>query len=457
MKADDLTPLEQEVLRGIQPTAEETAHMEKDAADLVRAAASRLSALRVPGTPTVQGSVAKGTWLRGSGDIDLFLLLDPTVPEGRLEAITEDVAQGVLAGLQKRYAQHPYLMGTFRGRTVDLVPAYKVDSASARMSAVDRTPFHTAWVREHLDEAGRGQARLLKRWLKGTQTYGAQTAIGGFSGYLAEVLLVRLGSFHAVVEWLAAGAQPRRLALGPDQVNDPVSPLIVVDPVDPARNCAAAIQEETLDLAIRAARAYKARPDRRFFFPAPPRAEPPTAMDGALAARSQAWLGLLLRPRTPRLDIVFPQFQKGARAIAAALAQAGFPTLALQCLAADDGREVLVQWLADARELPPSRLHRGPAAGAGSHAERFRAKWDGHPDALGPVRASAGGQLEVEVRVPQRTAAEWLRAHLAGVALGRHVTEALPDARLLDRPGDAPEAWRAQVSEFVLRREPWER
>ncbi|MFO1532706.1 MAG: CCA tRNA nucleotidyltransferase, partial [Thermoplasmatota archaeon] len=320
-----MTPLEREVLATIEPDAAEEGAMKADAEALQAAADRRLAALRVPGQATVQGSVAKGTWLRGAGDVDLFLLLDPAVPEARLESIAEEVGKGVLSGVHKRYAQHPYLMGTFRGRTVDLVPAYRVAAPGARMSAVDRTPFHTEWVRSRLDGAARGEARILKQWLKGVGAYGAQTAVGGVSGYLAEVLVAWAGSFAAVVSWLAADAKPRRIALGPDQVADEVSPLVVVDPVDPARNCAAAVQDETLSRAVVASRAYLASPDRRFFFPAPPRAEPKAGLQAALAARREAWLGILLRPRTDRLDIVFPQFQKGARAFSAALGQAGFP------------------------------------------------------------------------------------------------------------------------------------
>jgi hypothetical protein len=73
------------------------------------------------------------------------------------------------------------------------------------------------------------------------------------------------------------------------------------------------------------------------------------------------------------------------------------------------------------------------------------------------VQVAADGRLEVEVRVPQRTAKAWLAAHLQKVPVGRHVTDAMPDARLLTRFQDVPEAWQPAVTEFALERRPWQR
>jgi tRNA nucleotidyltransferase (CCA-adding enzyme) len=452
-----MTPLEEEVLQEVTPDAAEQAAVEAVVSDLLARCDARLAAEGIAGQASIQGSVAKGTWLRGGADLDLFLLLDPSVPQERLETVAVSVGQAVLEATQKKYAQHPYLTGTFRGHAVDLVPAYRVEAASAKMSAVDRTPFHTAWVRERLGAHKRAQARLLKRWLKGTGAYGAQTAVGGFSGYLAEVLVARFLSFDGVLVWLAGGAQPRRLALGDDQVADDVSPLVVVDPVDPARNCAAAVSLPTLERAAEAAKAYRRQPGRRFFFPNPPRAELPAALRASLEAQDAAWAGVLLRPRSRRLDIVFPQFQRAARTLEAGLAAAGFAVRRLDVAASDDESEILLQAVCGGEPLAPRRLHAGPPDDGRPNAQRFREKWDGHPDALGPVEAGPDGRLRVELQVRLRTPAQWLAARLPAEPLGRHVQEALEGHLVLDDPGKAPEAWAPRVADVVLDRRPWER
>ena len=454
-----MTPLEAEVLAEVTPSAEEEAAVEAVVADLVRRCDEQLRAAGLPGRAAVQGSVAKGTWLRGGGgaDIDLFLLLDPQVPQDRLEAIALEVGPKVLEGCQKKYAQHPYLTGRFKGHDVDLVPAYAVPEAGAKMSAVDRTPFHTAWVAKHLDAHKRGQARLLKRWLKGTGVYGAQTAIGGFSGYLVEVLVARFLSFEGVLMWLSGGAQPRRIALGEDLVKDEVSPLVVVDPVDPARNCAAAVNLPTLERAMEAAKAYRRAPGRRFFFPNPPRGELPATLHESLTAHDASWTGALVRPKSHRLDIVFPQFQRAARSLEASLAHAGFHVRRLDVAVSDDEREVFLQFVCDGQPLPARRMHTGPVDDGRPNAKRFREKWAAHADALGPVHAGPDGKLQVELVVRLRTPAAWLAARLPHEALGKHVQDALEGHEVYSDPGKVPPAWGARVADVVLDRRPWER
>ncbi len=452
--------MEADVLARVTPGDAERAAVQALAHALEADADAVLHRRGVPGRAAVQGSIAKDTYLAGDRDVDCFLLLDPSVPEEQLEAVTEAVAGEVLAGARKKYAQHPYLVGEREGAQVDLVPAYAVAAASQKMSAVDRTPFHTAWVREHLDDDGRCAVRLAKKWLKGVGVYGADTATAGFSGYLVEVLVAWLGSFPAFVDWLARSATPRRVALGDDHVDDDVSLLVVVDPVDAGRNCAAAVGEDTLLRATQAARAYRAAPSEAFFFPAPPRPEEPTALHAALRAAGAAWVGLELTPRTDRLDIVLPQFQKAARALGDALSRAGFPVRshAVHVGVDDDGTErVAMQWRTDDVTLPPSRVHAGPVADVEPNAGRFRKKWDGHPDALGPVEAGDDGRLRVEVAVRDRRPHEHLATAAPKIGLGKHVQAALRTHRVLADPANAGGFWAPAVADFVLDRRPWQR
>jgi tRNA nucleotidyltransferase (CCA-adding enzyme) len=441
------------LLARIRPSAGEAAALLADAEAVRARAQEALDALGHMGEASIQGSIAKGTFLRGSADIDLFLLLDPATPEAELGGIAEAVAGRILSKPRKRYAQHPYIIGDFGARSVDLVPAYRVAAARAKMSAVDRTPFHTAWVHEHLDEAARDEVRLLKAWLKGIGAYGAQTAQGGFSGYLAEVLVHLHGSLDGVVGWLAKDARPRRLAVGNDEVQDDVSPLVVVDPVDVARNCAAAVQTDTLNMAVEAARAYQAQPDERFFFPAPPRAEPAQALHEALGAQQAVWAALVLTPHTDRLDIVLPQFQRAARIVAEAAERAGFLLRRLDVHELSD--EVLIQWVFADHALEATVLHRGPPVQS-AQAERFEAKWSKHPQAAGPIR-TRHDRLEVEVEVAHRTPHAYLAANVADLLVGKHVRLAAKDATLCTDPADVPASWAPRVADVVLERRPWQR
>jgi tRNA nucleotidyltransferase (CCA-adding enzyme) len=48
-----------------------------------------------------------------------------------------------------------------------------------------------------------GEVRLLKKFMKGTGVYGAEIKIGGFSGYLCELLILKYRSFAQTIEAFA--------------------------------------------------------------------------------------------------------------------------------------------------------------------------------------------------------------------------------------------------------------
>ncbi len=446
--------IEQDVLQRVLPNDAERQRVDDAVARLLASVQAAVDAEDPSATATVQGSIAKDTWHSGAMDVDLFVLFPTDVDADTIAQATRRVGEQVLLDAKQRYAQHPYIVGAFEGLTVDLVPAYAIDDATQKMSAVDRTPFHTRWVLANLDDRRRHDVRLAKQWLKGIGAYGAETATAGFSGYLVEVLIVVLGSFSALLAWLAGGAQPRRITHRDDRVDDDVSPLVVVDPVDPTRNCAAAVSEETLRLCEEAANAYHDEPALSFYFPATPEAGTPNDLRATLDERGHRWLGWVLTDLPERLDIVYPQFKKAADRIGQALADAGFTLDGTHTWTNE--RMVCMQWLLEAEPLPATRIHRGPPIDLEPNGERFRKKWDGHPDAPDGVH-DVDGRLQVEVHVRHRTPDAWLAAHLDKLSLGKHVEKSRPTARLVTDLVDVPSPWSPIVTDFILGRRPWER
>ena len=118
---------------------------------------------------------------------------------------------------------------------------------------------------------------LLKKFLKGVGVYGAEIKVGGFSGYLCELLIIHYGSFlnllKSVVNWrwrrkrivIDIEKSYEKKGVDPTQVFD--SPLIVIDPIDDRRNVASALREDRLSEFIAAAKAFLRNPSEHFFFP----------------------------------------------------------------------------------------------------------------------------------------------------------------------------------------------
>tara|TARA_Y100001970_G_scaffold122849_1_gene152264 strand:- start:107 stop:1282 length:1176 start_codon:yes stop_codon:yes gene_type:complete len=242
-----------EVLEEIKPNAEETENYSVIISDLTN------KARETEIEPILVGSIAKSTNLKGA-DIDLFIKF-----EGETDLKKEglDIARRILPNGKELYAQHPYLRGEIDGIGIDIVPCYAIKDSSKPVSAVDRTPYHTEWVNQNI-KGREDDVRLVKQFLKGCGAYGASAAIGGFSGYLVEVLCIKYGSFTNLVNEIATWKPPVVM----DKIEEAQeAPIMIKDPVDSSRNVAAGVTVKGLGTAILASKGFIENPSKDFFFP----------------------------------------------------------------------------------------------------------------------------------------------------------------------------------------------
>ncbi|MDR1404207.1 MAG: CCA tRNA nucleotidyltransferase [Candidatus Methanoplasma sp.] len=256
--------LESEVLKKINPTAEEVASINKSANSLKEAVETYVRDNNMDVEVRFVGSYAKGTYL-SDPDIDLFILFPENVSSEELKTAGLSVGEAIIKGT-RMYSEHPYTRGTYDGMDVDLVPSYSVKTADKLRSAVDRTPFHTQYILDNLREEQKDEVRLLKKFMKGIGVYGAEPNTRGFSGYMCELLVLHYGSFREVLEGASGWKEGTTIFIG--KKGPPIiGPLVVYDPVDQKRNVASAVHIDTMALFVVAAKAYLASPSEKFFFP----------------------------------------------------------------------------------------------------------------------------------------------------------------------------------------------
>jgi tRNA nucleotidyltransferase (CCA-adding enzyme) len=200
------------------------------------------------------GSFAKGTWLPEDADVDIFVRIDTSTSEPRFEHVGLAVGAEAMTGYSKgkKYAQHPYTEAVIEGVKVNIVPCYAV-SRKRWMSAADRSPFHVRLVKG-LPEDQKMQVRLLKKFMKAVGVYGAEIETQGFSGYVAEVLTMRHGTFAGVLRYFAdfkVSAHDRLFSLP--------------DPVDKSRDLGIAVSGEKLGRLILASREFLRNPRKAYF------------------------------------------------------------------------------------------------------------------------------------------------------------------------------------------------
>lgn len=264
--------LEDEVLERLRPTPLQLRTLSRFYEMIRSRLQANLSGKGLDFIVEPEGSFAKGTLLADHWELDIFVLLKGVSDEwirsrGRylLEGSLKDFPTII------KYSEHPYITVTLMGIEADVVPAVYREKPTGNMMGVSRTPFHTRYVLSKLDKGGTDEVRLLKSFFKGVGVYGAEAHIGGFSGYLTELLIITYGSFRGALQAISKWRPP--VYVDPENVGDknllfkryPDSPLIVVDPVDPRRNAAAAVTLEKLSTAVVAAKLYLKRPRKEFF------------------------------------------------------------------------------------------------------------------------------------------------------------------------------------------------
>jgi len=234
---------------------------------LLNRANEEIKKRNLKGDAILVGSVAKGTYLKNP-DIDIFLRFPKELSKEDLKKLGIEIGKSIIPDGFAKYAEHPYWRGIYNGFEVDIVPCYKINNPEEKISAVDRTPFHTEYIKRNLKDYQRDEIRLLKAFLKGIGIYGAEAKIHGFSGYLSELLVLKYGNFENVLANVAKWRKRVYLHIesGGKRFKDPV---VFIDPVDPNRNAASAVSEESKSLFIHASRSYLEGPSKKFFFPNP--------------------------------------------------------------------------------------------------------------------------------------------------------------------------------------------
>lgn len=404
--------LESEILKSIKPSPAQDKKVGALVEELSEKVVDVSRKLDLHIEPMLVGSVAKGTHLKDP-DIDLFMLFPESTPLDQLKEKGLEIGRKIIDG-KEHYAQHPYVRGIYKGFKVDLVPCFRIRDTRSKMSAVDRTPFHTDFVKRHLKKDEADQVRLLKRFMKGIECYGAEAKVQGFSGYLCELLIMRFASFKKVLEAASGWTVGQALELPGCEGNEFPEPLTFVDPVDSTRNVASAVAPETLLRFVLASREYLKAPDKKFFFPA----EREVWGVEVLSERAGKRLDNLVSVTFPKLDliddVVYPQLRKSLVNMAALLERADFE-VEKTAIHVDGLTHLLIEL--SSMTLPKEKKHRGPPVNS-ENVNDFLSKWN----ALGiSAPYVEGSRWYVLVKREFERADDLLKAKMKDVPLGKDV------------------------------------
>jgi len=369
------------VRRKITPSGKERKKVLSLANTLVEKVKIAAKKAEVEAQVRVEGSVAKDTWLRGEPDIDIFMQMPASTPREAFGTACLNIAKEATKGSRQveRFAEHPYLEAFVNSTRVNIVPCYRT-KPSEWISATDRTPYHTDYVKPKLNEELKGEIRLLKRFMKGIGVYGAEIKVGGFSGYLSELLTLHYGSFVNVLKSAADWRHSWTIDYenyyeGRESEVQRIfeEPLIVVDPIDKGRNVASAVRKQRLDEFVAASRAFLKRPNLKFFYP---RNTMPLKKENLLQAirkRCTALVFIEFGKTDAVPDILWGQLYKTQKSLGKMLHQNDFNILRGAVWSNEQNLSVFL-FEVERRVLPVTKKHLGPPIDKRVECEKFLRK-----------------------------------------------------------------------------------
>ena len=359
------------VLKNIKPTKEE----EKEVAEKVEKVLKKINKSMNDAKAILGGSGIKGTWLRNAHDEDVFVQFDYKKYKDRSDELSDILEKKIKKKfkIKRLHGSRDYFQIDDKDSTLEIIPILKIKKAEEARNITDISPLHAIWVNKH--KKLRDDMRLLKKFCKANDLYGAESHIKGFSGYICEILVVNYGSFAKVlknaVKWKEKEVidvkKYHKDVFRVLNSNKLQSPLIVIDPVQASRNAAAALSYDKFSLFKKKAKEFLKKPSETFF-----EKKEFSIKDVEKKAKKNVLIVLNVKPLSGKGDIIGCKLIKALETINKELLKNDFKVL-------NHGwnwdKSALFYFIVKKENIGKTKIHDGPPLRAKEHVAIFKKKY----------------------------------------------------------------------------------
>ncbi|MBN1923272.1 MAG: CCA tRNA nucleotidyltransferase [Nanoarchaeota archaeon] len=240
-----------QVIKKVKPGSEEVKKLESVTNEIISKLKLSAESLRVSPEIVMGGSAARGTWMSGNHDLDFFMRFSD---EKSISKYYKKIVTPCFKNMSLVHGTRDYYKFNHKGFDIEIVPSIKYDIPSKAVNSADISYFHIEYLKKKYANNPRlkNEVLLLKQFMKANEVYGAESARGGFSGYVCELLIVYFKSFKNLVNFFEK-AKPKIIidieknyksseeALKKIDENKTSGPLIIIDPLLPERNASASV------------------------------------------------------------------------------------------------------------------------------------------------------------------------------------------------------------------------
>jgi tRNA nucleotidyltransferase (CCA-adding enzyme) len=193
-----------DMLDEIKPDAKE----EKELMTKINSFLKKLNSGLKNAKAELYGSGAKGTWLKGGFDADIFVKYDYSKFADKSDIISEELRKHLSRKklkFDRMHGSRDYYRIKQDGFVYEIIPILDIKKAEQAKNITDISPLHAKWVKANASKKLVDDIRLAKAFLRANNLYGAESYIRGFSGYVTEILIVYYGGLlnllKAAVKW----------------------------------------------------------------------------------------------------------------------------------------------------------------------------------------------------------------------------------------------------------------
>lgn len=452
-----MNDIEKQVLGRIIPSANYRKVLKELIDDVQEILQKEILKRNIPAEIELVGSTAKDTFLKHNMDVDFFLVFPTTYSKDYIAQNAISIGKTFLNDVEESYAEHPYLRGQYKGHKIEVVPCYKIEDASQKLSAVDRTPLHTRYVKKNLTPEQKNEVRLLKQFLQGIGCYGAEAEVEGFSGYLCEILIIKYGSFSKLIDDVENWKSGHKLAICKGDSPRFKTSLVFIDPVDENRNVSSALSKEKFGLFVNACKEFKKEPRITFFFPNKTKLWELDKIKKEIQKQSYSYIGIEFAKPSIISENLYPQVKKAAKAVKEASERYGFTIYDVAFNINDGENKILLIVKTQKEPLSKTVLHMGPPIEVKKNSQEFLHKWKGHSKVVkGPYEEN--GRFYVEIEREYIEISDFLNSQIKKLSLGRHLDKIVcRKFKILNLEGLLIKSLRCFWTEYLDGKTSWER
>lgn len=362
-------------LEEIKPTEKE----KREINDQINSFLKRLNSTLKDAKAVLYGSGAKGTWLKGGFDADIFVKYNYKKYSEKSEELSDLLEKQLkkkFHGYEKLHGSRDYFRIKEKEFVFEVIPIIEIKKASQAKNITDISPLHASWVKNKVNDRLVDDIRLVKKFCKAQKVYGAESYIRGFSGYVIEILTIYYGGFAKLVSAARKWKEKQVIdikkyhknALMELNKSKTVSPLIVVDPVDKERNAAASLSTEKFEQFKKACEDYIKKPSTEFF-----KEKEITKEELKIKAGKNKLLIAEVTVLNGKEDVVGAKLLKAYTYMSEKLSDYGFK-IHEKGWDWNKTKKAIFWFIVDTKNLEDYEKRTGPSLDSKTHVERFKQK-----------------------------------------------------------------------------------